>query len=84
MVWCQSFGVLDLFAQLTGTPQAGGNWSDDDATGALNGGTFTPGGVPPGTYDFTYTVSSGGCPPASATVAVNLGACLAPPFLETE
>lgn len=77
--WCQSFGDIDLFAQLTGTPQAGGIWADDNATGALNESIFSSAGFAPGSYAFTYTVSSPGCASASSTVTVNVGPCLAPP-----
>lgn len=84
LAWCQSFGDVDLFAQLNGTPQPGGTWSDDDATGVLNAGVFQAGSIPVGTYAFTYSVSTPGCTPASATVSVSVGACLLPPALETE
>lgn len=77
--WCQSFGDIDLFAQLTGTPQAGGTWVDLNATGALSGSIFSAAGFAPGSYAFTYAVSSPGCAPASSTVTVNVGPCLAPP-----
>ena len=77
--WCVSFGALDLFAQLGGTPLPGGIWTDVNATGGLNGGVFNPSGIPDGSYVFSYTVSVAPCAPASATITVNLGACLAPP-----
>lgn len=77
--WCQSFGDIDLFAQLTGTPQAGGTWVDLNATGAVSGSIFSAAGFAPGSYAFTYAVSSPGCAPASSTVIVNVGPCLAPP-----
>ena len=77
--WCQSYGNMDLFAQLAGTPDAGGFWTDDNATGALTGATFAAGTVPPGTYGFTYSVGVAPCTLASATVTVTVGPCLLPP-----
>jgi hypothetical protein len=77
--WCQSFGNIDLFAQLGGAPDTGGIWTDDDATGALTGASFAAGTVPPGTYSFTYNVGTAPCSPASSTVSVTVGPCLLPP-----
>jgi len=79
VAWCQRFGNIDLFAQLGGTPDAGGFWTDDNATGALTGATFAAGNVPPGTYAFTYSAGTAPCTPVSATVTVNVGPCLLPP-----
>ncbi|MBK8500475.1 MAG: hypothetical protein IPL52_17055 [Flavobacteriales bacterium] len=79
VAWCQSFGNIDLFAQLGGAPQAGGTWSDDNATGALTGSVFAAGSVAPGSYAFTYTVDGPPCSPATATVTVVVGPCLVPP-----
>jgi len=77
---CLSQGDVDLFAQLGGTPTAGGTWSDNASTGQLVGGTFVVAGTPSGSYSFTYTVLGGSCPDAQATVTVNLNAvCLMPP-----
>ena len=72
---CSSEASYDLFAQLGGTPDAGGSWSDDDNTGGLNGGILNANGVASGSYDFTYTVVGlGACPNAAATITVNLTA----------
>ncbi|MBL0127031.1 MAG: hypothetical protein IPP83_06140 [Flavobacteriales bacterium] len=77
--WCQSFGALDLFAQLGGAPDVGGVWVDMDATGQLVAGVFNASGVTPGTYGFTYIVNSTACGPATATLSVIVGPCLIPP-----
>lgn len=77
---CLSQGDVDLFAQLGGTPEGGGTWTDNSATGQLTGGTFAVAGMPSGSYLFTYTVPGGNCPDAQATVTVNLNAvCVMPP-----
>jgi len=77
---CLSQGDVDLFAQLGGTPTAGGTWSDNASTGQLVGGAFVVAGTPSGSYSFSYTVAGGNCPDAQATVTVNLNAvCLMPP-----
>lgn len=78
--WCQTNGPVNLLAQLGGTPQAGGTWEDNNATGQLAGGVFSVAGVPSGSYSFTYTAAGGSCPDAQATVTVNLNAmCIMTP-----
>ena len=42
---------------LLGIPDTGGTWVDNDATGAVIGGTFNTSLVSPGTYTFTYAVA---------------------------
>lgn len=71
---CQSQVAVDLFTLLGGTPQPGGNWSDDNASGALIGGVFNATAVPAGTtWAFTYTLPpSAGCASVSATVTVTV------------
>lgn len=74
---CVDDPFIDLFIGLTGAPQAGGTWTDDDNTGGLSGGVFNSTGVAPGTYDFTYTVLGGGtCASASAVVTVQVASAL--------
>lgn len=78
--WCQTNGPVNLLAQLGGTPQLGGTWEDNNATGQLAGGVFSVAGVPSGSYSFTYTAAGGSCPDAQATVTVNLNAmCIMTP-----
>ncbi len=70
---CQDHPSVDLFDVLGGTPDTGGTWSDDDNCGQLSGQFMVPIGLPPGFYDFTYTVP--GDPPcgsAQATVTVRI------------
>lgn len=70
---CANQGTIDLFAQLGGTPNAGGSWSDDDATGALNSGFLDPSMLTTGTYDFTYIANSlGTCPDDTSMVSVTI------------
>ncbi|MBV6403973.1 MAG: hypothetical protein GFGODING_00720 [Flavobacteriales bacterium] len=70
---CTSAGALNLFTQLTGTPQAGGTWTDPN--GQVFGGTYTPGISTDGNY--TYTVGTG--PPCgTATATLTMTAELAP------
>jgi gliding motility-associated-like protein len=64
---CDGDPAADLFAQLGGTPDAGGAWSAPD--GSATDGTFDPLTDAPGTY--TYTVTPGQpCPQVSAQVGV--------------
>ncbi|OXA95773.1 gliding motility-associated C-terminal domain-containing protein [Flavobacterium hercynium] len=69
---------VSLFSYLTGTPTAGGTWTDtnnsrglDPATGILDAQAIRQGG----TYQYTYTVTSvPGCVNNTATVTVTIGA----------
>lgn len=65
---CSDAAVVDLFTQLGGSPDAGGQW-----TPTLPGGDlFDPANDAPGIY--TYSLDPvAGCPPASATVTVSVG-----------
>ncbi|MEO8587783.1 MAG: gliding motility-associated C-terminal domain-containing protein [Flavobacteriales bacterium] len=74
---CGDQSVVDLMTGLGGTPDGTGIWSDDDNTGQLSGNLFSPLGLPPGDYHFTYTVpGSGQCGDASAEVTVTIVAGL--------
>ena len=77
---------LDLFGQLTGQ-DAGGTWSDDDATGVLTGNNVDITTLAIGSYNFTYTVNNGSCTDSetvvvtistapNAGVATNFDVCL--------
>lgn len=77
--WCQSAGPIDLLAQLNGTPEPGGVWTDDDATGQLIGGIVNASALAPGTYDFSYTISAPGCAAATAQVTVTIINCAVGP-----
>ena len=71
---CNDDTAFDLFANLSGTPDAGGSWFDLDASGGtISGDDIDFTGVLAGSYRFQYTVS--GTPPCvdnSAIVTVNL------------
>lgn len=70
---CVDQPVVDLFDGLGGTPDPGGVWNDDDATGQQSGQFFSPLGMAAGDYSFTYLVPGiGQCGDASATVVVSV------------
>lgn len=65
---CSTDDPVDLFDQLTGTPQSGGTWSPPlPGTSVFDPATDTPGA-------YTYTVSgNGACPADEAVVQVEVG-----------
>mgnify|MGYP001283875623 CR=1 FL=1 len=65
---CSNGAPVDLFAQLGGTPDAGGTWSGPSVVAA---GLFDPTAMSGGTY--TYTVAgTAPCPVETATVNVTI------------
>ncbi|MCA0350188.1 MAG: gliding motility-associated C-terminal domain-containing protein [Bacteroidetes bacterium] len=65
---------INLFNQLTGSPNSNGTWAGPIATsngslGTLNVSTLNSASSP---YVFTYTVTNPPCPNASSTVTVNV------------
>lgn len=68
---CTTDTAVDLFTGLNGT-QGVGNWNDNDATGALIGNIFNASQAGAGTYQFTYTVSSGVSPCLTDTATVTV------------
>jgi len=73
---CGSGSTIDLFTQLTGTPDAGGTWTDDDSSGALTGSIFNPAVSGDGIFNFTYQVNGAGAclgEVATAVVTVSVG-----------
>ncbi len=70
---CNSDSAFDLFANLNGSPDPGGVWSDVDASGAvISGNNVNLTTLAVGTYRFLYTITAGTCGTASATVTVNI------------
>ncbi|MBP6697946.1 MAG: gliding motility-associated C-terminal domain-containing protein [Flavobacteriales bacterium] len=67
ITWCTTDPIGDLFAQLGGTPDAGGSWTDPN--GDPFSGTFDPAADAPGTYTYTITVPPP-CVSVTSTVAV--------------
>jgi gliding motility-associated-like protein len=73
-----------LFDLLTGNPQIGGTWTDEDGTGALSSNlpgnhlaTFNACLAPdifgePDEFQFKYTVDNGYCSPKSTTVTIRV------------
>jgi len=67
--FCADAVIVDLFGELGGTPDAGGQWTG--AGGAPFSGSFDPTVHPPG--DYLYEVDPGTpCPSLGAVVTVNL------------
>jgi gliding motility-associated-like protein len=72
IVFCTTDPSTSLFAQLGGSPGAGGSWSGPSALTGGSAGNFNPASMTAGTY--TYTVGTGSCA-ASATVTVTVNSC---------
>ncbi|MBU3820907.1 gliding motility-associated C-terminal domain-containing protein [Flavobacteriaceae bacterium XHP0103] len=74
-VFCEndlvSNSPLDLFGQLSGE-DAGGTWTDDDATGALSGSNVDLTLLTIGSYSFTYTITDPNSCTNSSTVIVSV------------
>ena len=68
---CAGTGTVDLFTYLSGY-DAGGVWSDDNATGALSGSQVDPIGINAGSYAFSYTVSDSCGLTSSSTVTLDI------------
>lgn len=65
-----SLSPVDLFDQLA-DETAGGDWADDDSTGALTGSRVNLNGLPVGTFNFTYSITSASCT-ATSTVVITI------------
>ncbi|MBP7156234.1 MAG: proprotein convertase P-domain-containing protein, partial [Flavobacteriales bacterium] len=66
---CEDAAAIDLFAQLGGTPVAGGTWEDPSA--GPHSGSFVPGVDPSGSYIYSVT-QVGACGSSTATSEVTV------------
>lgn len=64
---CINSPSIDLKTVLSSAPDAGGTWTDDDASGKLTGSNFNP--TVAGTFHFTYTLAAVGACPEKKSVA---------------
>jgi gliding motility-associated-like protein len=73
-VVCERNVNIDLFTLLRGTPDAGGEWIDEDNTGKMTStGVFNPLGLPTGDYSFRYRfIADKPCRDTSAVVTVRV------------
>ncbi len=66
---CNESGII-LMDYIIGNPDAGGMWTDVDATGVLTDGVLDASGLSEGEYNFTYSVEA--TAPCSGTAEVSL------------
>ena len=64
---CVNSSSVNLITVLSTAPDAGGTWSDDDASGKLSGSNFDPSVA--GTFHFTYTLAAVGACPEKTSIA---------------
>ena len=65
--------VVDLITSLSFGVDDSGTWNDDDASGALSGSMFNTMGLQGQTFQFTYTLGSGGsCGMDDAVITVSV------------
>lgn len=70
---CSSEQNFNLFTALAGTPQPGGQWNDDDNSGALTAGVLNASSLGGSTFSFTYKlVGTQGCASDSAIVQISI------------
>ncbi len=75
---CNNNGAFNLFANLTGTPDAGGTWTQlTGAARTITGNDVDLNGAAAGSYDFEYRVT-GAAPCADATAVVTVNVVAAP------
>ncbi|RZJ34012.1 MAG: gliding motility-associated C-terminal domain-containing protein [Flavobacterium sp.] len=73
-VYCGSQGVFDLNTLLVGTFQAGGQWIETTTSGTLTANNWDTSTVVPGTYVFSYVVSSVCGPDDISTHSITINA----------
>lgn len=74
---CINSGPTNLLTVLSGSPETGWNWTDDDASGGLVGGSIYPASTGTGVFRFTYEVENGYCPSATAIATITVSLCTA-------
>ncbi|HRH37277.1 MAG TPA: hypothetical protein PK760_02960, partial [Flavobacteriales bacterium] len=67
---CEDYPLVDLFAQLGGTPDATGVWTDPNGTVSI--GTVDPATGLAGVYTYSVTEPLAGCPVVTSTVTVGI------------
>ncbi len=76
---CVGTNTVNLFPVLQNSPSSGGTWAalDNITPGSLSGSVFVCTGVPPGEYDFSYTLPTNGqCAGDVSEVKVRIEAIL--------
>lgn len=81
-VICNDGTAISLNTYLATGHNPGGVWTDNSSTGMLTGSTFTPAGIPPGAYAFTYIVTDACGLTDAAVITITLKNTPQPPVIE--
>ncbi|MCI5059086.1 MAG: Ig-like domain-containing protein [Flavobacteriales bacterium] len=72
ITWCNSSSINDMFAALGGTPQSGGTWVNVNSQGVITGNNLDLTGVPFGTYNYEYIITTTSCGNDTSTLTVTV------------
>jgi len=70
---CTSSPAVNLFNELTDSPQSGGVWSETSGSPGLSGNMFDPSGAGTGTYELEYLIQIPGCQDDMSSIDIEVG-----------
>jgi len=79
--FCNNGSTIDISSYLTSPHDASGTWTDMSGTGQFSGTNFNTANIPPGTYQFKYSVAGSCSLTDDAIVSITLKAKPAAPVV---